>query len=111
MRRVSAESKTARSLNASRKPGSLVAGSQLPLRCTKALNHDCNSTERARCVCRKGRGGAGCPTKLAAPYLQKILVDGEAIGAVRQAVFGQIIFDMAAGWWPADGQKFEHKFC
>ena len=43
------------------------------------------------------------PSTLAAPYLQKILVDGEAIGAVRQAVFGQIIFDMAAGWWPADG--------
>ena len=39
----------------------------------------------------------------AAPYLQKILVDGEAIGAVRQAMFGQIIFDIMAGWWPADG--------
>ena len=37
-------------------------------------------------------------------YLQKILVDGEAIGAVVQAaVFGQIIFDILAGWWPADG--------
>ena len=85
--------------------GSVREGSREAVvpRCTKAANHDCNSTERARCVCRKGRGGAGCPTKLAAPYLQKILVDGEAIGAVRQAVFGQIIFDMAAGWWPADG--------
>jgi len=36
-------------------------------------------------------------------YLQKILVDGEAIGAVVQAVFGQIIFDILAGWWPANG--------
>src|SRR5438105_1939719 len=36
-------------------------------------------------------------------YLQKILVDGEAIGAVRQAVFGQIIFEIVAGRWPADG--------
>src|SRR5205823_4381206 len=102
MRRVSAESKTARSLNASRKPGSLVAGSQLPLRCTKALNHDCNSTERARCVCRKGRGRAGWSTKLGASYLQKILVDGEAISCGRQGGFGQIIFDMAAGLVPAD---------
>jgi hypothetical protein len=40
---------------------------------------------------------------LAAPYLQKILVDGEAIGAVGYAVFSQIIFDILAGWWPTDG--------
>ena len=36
-------------------------------------------------------------------YLQKVLVDGEAIAAVVQAVFSQIIFDILAGWWPADG--------
>jgi hypothetical protein len=36
-------------------------------------------------------------------YLQKILVNGEAIGRVLHAVFGQIIFDIAAGWWLANG--------
>jgi hypothetical protein len=44
-----------------------------------------------------------CPSTLAVPYLQKILVDGEAIGAVGDTVFSQIIFDILASWWPADG--------
>ena len=38
-------------------------------------------------------------------YLQKILKEGKAIGAIRKAVFAQITFDILAGWWPVMGNK------
>src|SRR5689334_15675414 len=50
-------------------------------------------------------------TRLPHADLQKILMDGEAIGAVVcRAMRGQIGFHVAPGWRPADGQKVEHEF-
>lgn len=37
-------------------------------------------------------------------------MNGETIGAVVQAVFGQIIFHLLAGWCLTDREQVEHKF-
>jgi hypothetical protein len=72
----------------------LIAGQQLGQKSPKSPYHSERLGETPR---------RNCPSTLPAPYLQKILVDREAIGAVGDAVFGQIIFDILAGWRPAYG--------